>query len=250
MCHICSTPLCPIYISPSHNMDKLTTKITTQLAVSVINTIPDIFMPNLSLFCLSIYLETWGEGGPTSEHFHGSLLDASILWLSSILYIFFVPPSLSFWNPVKSLIGELTRILLTSQRQSGKEIASAATALLPTYILGVPSRGAAREKKERWTKNPVGIFSESGRGRQFIWGRASVAVQPEAASLATDNCLRSSWVCCALNLLNYALANNFVLKPNSWMYNFIEVSGHNLERSQTWGCCVDFLNHKEGGKVF
>jgi hypothetical protein len=26
-----------------------------------------------------------------------------------------------------------------------------------------------------------------------------------------------------------------VLKPNPWMYNFLEVSGHNLESSQTWG---------------
>ncbi len=27
-------------------------------------------------------------------------------------------------------------------------------------------------------------------------------------------------------------------KPNSWTYNFIEVSGHNLESSQTWGFCM------------
>ncbi len=25
------------------------------------------------------------------------------------------------------------------------------------------------------------------------------------------------------------------LKPNSWTYDFVEVSGHNLESSQTWG---------------
>ncbi len=39
-------------------------------------------------------------------------------------------------------------------------------------------------------------------------------------------------------------------KPNSWTYNFIEVSGHNLESSQTLGFCMDFLNCREGGMVF
>ncbi len=37
-----------------------------------------------------------------------------------------------------------------------------------------------------------------------------------------------------------------LLKPNSWTYNFIEVSWHNLESSQTWGFCMDFLNQREG----
>jgi hypothetical protein len=27
-------------------------------------------------------------------------------------------------------------------------------------------------------------------------------------------------------------------------------SGHNLEISQTWGFCMNFLNHREGGMVF
>jgi hypothetical protein len=36
------------------------------------------------------------------------------------------------------------------------------------------------------------------------------------------------------------------LKPNSWTYNFVEFSGHNLESSQTWDFCMDFLNHREG----
>ncbi len=31
---------------------------------------------------------------------------------------------------------------------------------------------------------------------------------------------------------------------------FREVSGHNLESSQTWGFCMDFLNHREEGMVF
>ncbi len=37
---------------------------------------------------------------------------------------------------------------------------------------------------------------------------------------------------------------------NEQFRNFVEVSGHNLESSQTWGFCTDFLNHREGGKVF
>ncbi len=41
-----------------------------------------------------------------------------------------------------------------------------------------------------------------------------------------------------------------VLKPNSWTYNFVEVSGHNLESSQTWSFCMNFLHHREGGMVF
>jgi hypothetical protein len=37
-----------------------------------------------------------------------------------------------------------------------------------------------------------------------------------------------------------------VLRPNSWTYNFIEVSGHILESSQTCGFCMDFSNRREG----
>ncbi len=47
-----------------------------------------------------------------------------------------------------------------------------------------------------------------------------------------------------------AYSTSSVQKPNSWTYNFLEVSGHNLESSQTWGTCMDFLNHREGGMVF
>ncbi len=32
--------------------------------------------------------------------------------------------------------------------------------------------------------------------------------------------------------------------------NFVEVSGHNLEISQTGSFCMDFLNHRVGGMVF
>jgi hypothetical protein len=34
-------------------------------------------------------------------------------------------------------------------------------------------------------------------------------------------------------------------KPHSWTYNFVEVPGHNLESSQIWSFCMDFLNHRE-----
>ncbi len=34
------------------------------------------------------------------------------------------------------------------------------------------------------------------------------------------------------------------------MDNFVEVSGHNLESSQTGGFCMDLSNHREGVKVF
>ncbi len=36
-------------------------------------------------------------------------------------------------------------------------------------------------------------------------------------------------------------------RPNSWTYNFIEVSSRNLESSQTLGFSMDFLNSMEGG---
>ncbi len=31
-----------------------------------------------------------------------------------------------------------------------------------------------------------------------------------------------------------------VQEPNSWTYNFVGVSGHNLKSSWTWGFCMDF----------
>ncbi len=34
-------------------------------------------------------------------------------------------------------------------------------------------------------------------------------------------------------------------KPHSWTYNFVEVHRHNLESSQIWSFCMDFLNHRE-----
>ncbi len=35
-----------------------------------------------------------------------------------------------------------------------------------------------------------------------------------------------------------------LLKPNSWPFNFVEVSRHNLESSQTWGSCIQCLHNK------
>ncbi len=37
--------------------------------------------------------------------------------------------------------------------------------------------------------------------------------------------------------------NKRVLKPNSWKYNFVEVSGHGLESSQTWGFRIQCLHY-------
>jgi hypothetical protein len=54
---------------------------------------------------------------------------------------------------------------------------------------------------------------------------------------------RECGVCAVLKI------NRNTLKPNSWTYNIVEVSGHNLDSSQTWGFCMDFLNHREGSMV-
>ncbi len=35
-----------------------------------------------------------------------------------------------------------------------------------------------------------------------------------------------------------------LLKPNSWTYSFAEISGHNLEISQTWGFRIQRLHYK------
>jgi hypothetical protein len=34
------------------------------------------------------------------------------------------------------------------------------------------------------------------------------------------------------------------LKPKSWTYNFLEVSGHNIDSSQTWGFRTQCLHYK------
>ncbi len=36
-------------------------------------------------------------------------------------------------------------------------------------------------------------------------------------------------------------------RKETWTYHFVEVSGHNLESSQAWIFCMDFLNQREGG---
>ena len=41
-----------------------------------------------------------------------------------------------------------------------------------------------------------------------------------------------------------------LLKPNSWTYNFVEVSGHNFESSQTWGFRIQRLHYKPVSEHF
>ncbi len=42
----------------------------------------------------------------------------------------------------------------------------------------------------------------------------------------------------------YSLSMIHGLKPNSWTYNFVEVSGHIVESSQTWGFRTQSLHFK------
>jgi hypothetical protein len=60
------------------------------------------------------------------------------------------------------------------------------------------------------------------------------------------------WASCrsAVNTFTHFQVSVRDQKPNSWTYNFVEISRHNLESSQAWGFCMDFLNHREGGTVF
>ncbi len=39
-------------------------------------------------------------------------------------------------------------------------------------------------------------------------------------------------------------------RPNSWTYTFVEVSGHNLESSQTWGLRLQCLHYKQVSNYF
>ncbi len=55
---------------------------------------------------------------------------------------------------------------------------------------------------------------------------------------------RLNWQDSTLDLVyKYVSLYSTVLiqKPNSWTYNFVEVSGHNLESSQAWGFLYGFL---------
>ncbi len=49
----------------------------------------------------------------------------------------------------------------------------------------------------------------------------------------------------SLCTLSSVVLNTFM--PNSWTYNFVEVSGHNLGSYQTWGLYMDFWKHRKGG---
>ncbi len=39
------------------------------------------------------------------------------------------------------------------------------------------------------------------------------------------------------------IPDHCVQKPNSWTFNFVEISGHNLEGSQTWGFRIQCLRY-------
>ena len=76
-------------------MDKLTVKITTQLAPVRYKYYARYFHAKLEPVLFKYLFGDLGLGGaPQVNTFTGHFIDASILWLSSILYIFFVPPSL------------------------------------------------------------------------------------------------------------------------------------------------------------
>jgi len=148
-------------------MDKLTTKITTHLLVSVAHSIPNIFMPNLSLFCISIYLETWGKGGTTSEHIHGSLyrrFDFMIVFyiihfLCAALSLFLESCEVTDWWAYQNPLN------ISETIWEGDCFCGHCT--VAHLHSGGTSRGAAREKKERWTKNPSRDFRNPEARREF-----------------------------------------------------------------------------------
>ncbi len=54
--------------------------------------------------------------------------------------------------------------------------------------------------------------------------------------------LTATWCVCPIRPIS--VDSLLVQKPNSCTYNFVEVSGHNLESSQTWGFRIQCLHHK------
>ncbi len=52
-----------------------------------------------------------------------------------------------------------------------------------------------------------------------------------------------------LYALYYSTHREAVQKPNSWTYNFVEVSGDSLDSFQTWGFCMDFIKQREGDSI-
>ncbi len=67
-----------------------------------------------------------------------------------------------------------------------------------------------------------------------------------------SSCKNKNILWCALQHLFFfgggggTSSDLIVQKPNSWTCNFVEVSRHNLESSQTWGFCMDFLTIGKG----
>ncbi len=87
-----------------------------------------------------------------------------------------------------------------------------------------------------------GVYKEQGgRGGHAPLGRESISkcssdIQHGIPSPPTAPAAQGGGV---KTKINWLLPSSLVLlKPNSWTYNFVEVSGHNLERSQTRGFCT------------
>jgi len=77
------------------------------------------------------------------------------------------------------------------------------------------------------------------------WAARWPSCPPETRSQSTSSGHRAH-----LDTRGHITSSHKAQKPNSWTYNFIEVSGRNLESSLTSGFCMDFLNQREGGIVF
>ncbi len=99
----------------------------------------------------------------------------------------------------------------------------------------------------------VHIFSCSRIGRLIVGIYKSLTdtrmwkLGTRVANYFSGNiCLKFSVLC----LCNASYRKGVCRSRDSWTYNFFEVFGHNLESFQTWGFCMDFLNHRDGGVVF
>jgi hypothetical protein len=85
---------------------------------------------------------------------------------------------------------------------------------------------------------------------------AGLLVHLPSASAVRSVCLPRLWACPPVSSrmdlphTGQVSADTFSLTPNSWTYNSVEVSWHNLESSQTWCFFMDFLNCRKGGMVF
>ncbi len=102
--------------------------------------------------------------------------------------------------------------------------------------------GVSRPRKFGWSGRFWSLFSCPGclpaAGQSTLLHRTTETAQRDAY---TQRHRDVGWL--AIGGGAYTLTIDIrVRKPNSWTYNFIEVSGHKLESSQTWGFCMGFLN--------